>query len=78
MNSRLYVVLAISGLWFAGLGGQLYHVQVVDHDHYVERARSQQRRELILTPPRGTIFDARGRELARDGVLFRRLHPPAP
>ena len=64
MNSRLYVVLAISGVWFAGLTGRLYQLQVVEHDHYVERAHGQQRSELVLTPPRGTIFDCRGRELA--------------
>ena len=64
MRSRLYVVLALAVLWFAALGARLYHLQVVEHDHYVERARGQQRYVLVSTPPRGTIFDSRGRELA--------------
>ncbi|MCZ6725826.1 MAG: penicillin-binding protein 2 [Acidobacteria bacterium] len=64
MRSRLYVVLALAVLWFAALGARLYLLQVVKHDHYVERAHGQQRYVLVSTPPRGTIFDSRGRELA--------------
>ena len=43
MTGRLYVVLAVSLLWFAGLAARLYQLQVVEHDHYVERARGQDR-----------------------------------
>lgn len=64
MNRRLALVVAIAGLWLCGLAVRLYQLQIVDHEHYVQRARAQQRSELVLTPPRGTIFDARGRELA--------------
>ncbi len=64
MKSRLWVLTAIIAAWFVGLSLRLYSLQVVDHDHYEQRARRQQRSELTLTPPRGTIFDARGRELA--------------
>ena len=58
------MVLALAALWFAGLAARLCDLQVREHDHYVERARNQQRTELVLTPPRGTIYDASGRELA--------------
>jgi cell division protein FtsI (penicillin-binding protein 3) len=64
VSRRLATLLLIAGLWLSGLGARLYDLQVVEHDHYVGRARAQQRSELVLTPPRGTIFDARGRELA--------------
>lgn len=64
MSRRLSIVLALGGIWLAGLTVRLYQLQVVDHSHYVRRARAQQRSELVLTPPRGTLFDARGRELA--------------
>ena len=64
MRGRLHLLLAVSVLWFGGLAARLYQLQVVEHDHYVERAANQQRSELVLTPPRGTIFDSRGRELA--------------
>lgn len=64
MKVRLYLLLAVSLVWFGGLAVRLYQLQVVEHDHYVERAANQQRSELVLTPPRGTIYDVRGRELA--------------
>lgn len=64
MKGRLYLLLLISLLWFGALAGRLYQLQVVEHDHYVARAANQQRSELVLTPPRGTIYDSRGRELA--------------
>lgn len=64
MSRRLLTVLAIGTLWLGALAARLYQLQVVEHEHYVQRARAQQRSELVLTPPRGTIFDARGRELA--------------
>ena len=64
MKGRLYLLLLISLLWFGALAARLYQLQVVEHDHYVARAANQQRSELVLTPPRGTIYDSRGRELA--------------
>ncbi len=64
MSLRFKIVFAVGVLWFAGLGARLYQLQVVRHEHYVARARDQQRGELVLTPPRGTIYDARGVELA--------------
>ncbi len=64
MKGRLYLLLVIGVLWFGALAGRLYQLQVVEHEHYVGRAANQQRSELVLTPPRGTIYDSRGRELA--------------
>lgn len=51
-------------LWLAAIAGRLYHLQVVRHEHYVSKAARQQQRIIKLDPPRGTIYDARGRELA--------------
>lgn len=64
MKSRLYLLLVIGVLWFGALAGRLYQLQVIEHEHYVARAANQQRSEVILTPPRGTIYDSRGRRLA--------------
>ena len=64
MKGRLHLLLAVSLLWFGGLAARLYQLQVMEHEHYVERAANQQRSELVLTPPRGAIYDSRGRELA--------------
>ena len=46
------------------VAGRLYQLQVLHHDHYTARAARQQQRIVKLDPPRGTIYDARGRELA--------------
>jgi cell division protein FtsI (penicillin-binding protein 3) len=48
----------------AALGVRLYDLQVRKHDHYAGIARRQQQDIVELEPPRGTIYDARGRELA--------------
>lgn len=64
MRRRLILVLAVAGLWMLAIAGRLAALQVVDHDRYLQRAASQQQRVIELPPSRGTIFDARGRELA--------------
>jgi len=64
MKSRLVVALVAVSVWFAVVGARLGVLQVRDHDLYAERASDQQLRVVELDPPRGTIYDARGRELA--------------
>lgn len=64
MKRRLAFLLALLASWFLALGARLYQVQILRHDHYRERAERQQNRVVELTPPRGTIFDRRGHELA--------------
>ncbi len=61
---RLILVLALAGCWLGGIGWRLYDLQVREHESYCERAEQQQQRVVVLDPPRGTIYDARGRELA--------------
>ena len=53
-----------SPVWAGAIGCRLYDLQVVRHDEYRRRAERQQQRVVELDPPRGTIYDARGRELA--------------
>ena len=64
MTSRLVVVLVLSAAWFALIGARLGVLQVRDHERYKARAENQQLRVVELDPPRGTIYDARGREMA--------------
>ena len=64
MKKRLWVVLAALALWIGALGARLYELQIVDLQHYRDIARRQQMDIVELEPPRGTIYDARGRELA--------------
>lgn len=64
MKTRLRIVVAIGGLWALAIGGRLYQLQVARYDHYAAKAERQQQRVVKLDPPRGTIYDAQGRELA--------------
>jgi cell division protein FtsI/penicillin-binding protein 2 len=61
---RLRIVVIVGGLWVLAIAGRLYLLQVVRYDHYAAKAERQQQRVVVLDPPRGTIFDAQGRELA--------------
>ena len=64
MRSRLYLFVAVVALWMLAIGARLWSLQIVRHDEFARRAGRQQQRVVELDPPRGTIFDARGRELA--------------
>lgn len=64
MRSRLILLLVFLALWIAGIVGKLGAVSVIDHELYRAKAANQQQRVVPLTPARGTIRDARGRELA--------------
>ncbi len=64
MTVRLRIVVAVGGLWALAIAGRLYQLQVARYDHYAAKAERQQQRVVVLDPPRGTIYDAQGRELA--------------
>ncbi|HEV7671667.1 MAG TPA: penicillin-binding protein 2 [Thermoanaerobaculia bacterium] len=64
MKTRLRVLAGLGLVWVALIAGRLYYLQVIRHAHYAKRAGNQQQRVVELDPPRGTIYDARGRELA--------------
>jgi len=67
MKGRLGALLTLLALAFAGLAGRLVALQVQHHEHYLEQAEKQQQRVVHLSPPRGAIYDARGRPLAVSG-----------
>jgi cell division protein FtsI (penicillin-binding protein 3) len=64
MRARRVLVVAFAALWIAGLVARLVWLQVTRHEHYARKAAAQHQRVLDLEPPRGTIYDARGRVLA--------------
>ena len=64
MRGRLLLSLVILALWSGGIVYRLTQLQIRDHEHYSLRAENQHHRKVELQAPRGTIFDARGRELA--------------
>jgi cell division protein FtsI (penicillin-binding protein 3) len=61
---RLLYLSAFLAAWALVIVFRLMQVQLVRHDHYVERAQKQQESTLALHPVRGSILDARGRVLA--------------
>lgn len=64
MTPRMRTILILGAIWVAAIAGRLYQLQVARYDHYANKAARQQQRVVVLDPPRGTIYDARGRELA--------------
>jgi len=64
VRRRLSIVAGFGIAWMLLIGGRFYHLQVFRYDHYAGKAGRQQQRVITLDPPRGTIYDAQGRELA--------------
>ncbi len=64
MRSRVILFAIGVALWFALVVVRLVELQIARHGEFVRRAERQQQRVVELDPPRGTIYDRRGRELA--------------
>lgn len=58
------LLLTAAGLWLVVVAVRLCVLQVQRHDEFRARAVLQQQDVVKLSPPRGTIYDARGRQLA--------------
>ena len=61
---RPRLLVALLAFWCVAIAARLVFLQVVRHDLYRQKAKSQQQRVVELDSPRGTIYDAAGRELA--------------
>jgi len=64
VNARVTVVLGCAAIWFAAIAVRLVALQLVHHEKYSDRAEQQHLEVIAHEPPRGTIYDARERELA--------------
>ena len=65
MLRRLRVVAVVLGaLCFVAVVVQLYRIQIIGYEEYQQKAVSQQTRDKILYPKRGTIYDTNMRPLA--------------
>jgi cell division protein FtsI (penicillin-binding protein 3) len=64
LKARWIFALLLLLAWVGGIGARLYQLQVRDHQGYQDLAKRQQLRRITLEPPRGTIYDSRGRKLA--------------
>ena len=64
LSGRVYILIAVMGLWGTAIGTRLYFLHVVHSADYKERAERQQQRTLEVSPRRGNIYDRNGNELA--------------
>ena len=61
---RLSLFAATLCLWMMAIGVRLIWLQVVQYGVLTQRAAHQQQRSIEVSPPRGVIYDRKGRELA--------------
>lgn len=64
LSGRVYLLIAVMGLWGTVIGARLYFLQVYKGADYRERAKGQQQQTLDVQAPRGKIYDRNGSELA--------------
>ncbi len=63
-RKRALIMTALLSIGFVAVFGRLADIMLVNHDWYLQKARSQQVRKEIVPVKRGIIFDRMGRELA--------------
>ncbi len=61
---RLSLFAAFFCFWLLVICARLLWLQVVDYGQLTQRAARQQQRSIEVAPPRGIIYDRKGRELA--------------
>src|SRR5579884_3666281 len=61
---RVYLLIAVMGIWGSVIGARLYFLQVVHSADLKLRAEKQQQRTLDVSPRRGVIYDRNNNELA--------------
>ena len=64
LGRTIFLMVIFGAVMFIPLFYKLWQIQIVNHDFYEEYAIDQQTRELLVTAPRGTIYDAKGNRLA--------------
>lgn len=61
---RLIIIAVFIFAWAGLLLSRLYVLQVEKHDYYVSTAVNQHQSRITINPPRGTIYDRRGKIMA--------------
>lgn len=64
ISRRSLIVLGGAAAGFGILAGRLYHLQILQGDHYRAEAKRNQTDFEVLLPKRGAILDARGYPIA--------------
>lgn len=77
---RVRFLVRITLIWAVLIFGKLVSLQIVHHEEFVKQARQQQRKQIEIQGPRGTIFDRSGLALAKslpvDSVCVNPLRVP--
>ena len=61
---RLSLFAAFFFFWVVAICGRLLWLQIADYGFLTQKAARQQQRSIEVAPPRGVIYDRKGRELA--------------
>ena len=69
-RSRVLVAAAGFALGMLCVWLRLGWIQIVQHEHYAERAEHSQEQRILLKPARGTILDRNAQPLARDLLSY--------
>ena len=64
MTKRLFILALTSTILFIGLVVRISYIQFVKGEEYSSAAYNQQRKDKIINPKRGTIYDSNGEVLA--------------
>ena len=64
LGRTIFLMVIFGVVVFIPLFWKLWDVQISQHDKLEEQAIDQQTRDLLVTAPRGTIYDAKGNRLA--------------
>ena len=64
LGRTLFLMGVFGVMAFVPLLWKLWQIQIVDHEFYEELAIDQQTRDMLVTAPRGTIYDSQGNILA--------------
>ncbi|NMA08405.1 MAG: PASTA domain-containing protein [Clostridiales bacterium] len=73
----IFVMTILGFVAFALLIAKLFQVQLVDYEVYQRNAVSQQTRNEVITPSRGTIYDVNGKQLAVSATVETVILNPA-
>ena len=61
---RWLLIWAVAVVWMVAVVGRLAYLQLYCYGDYFAKAQRQQQRTFEVSPPRGDIYDRKGRELA--------------
>jgi cell division protein FtsI (penicillin-binding protein 3) len=64
LSRRVYLLIAVMGVWGMVIGSRLFFLQVVKSAGFRKRADDQQQQAVDILPPRGFIYARDGSELA--------------